>query len=273
MELEQRSDNRNSRGRSQSLERGLRLLETLGASEGELGVRDLARRMGLASSIVQRLLNSLAEREFIEQEATSRKYRIGPRAFEVGSRFTRPGGIAEVSTPELQRIAKEFQLNSYLGVLRKGEALYLATVQSGPIALRVSPGDRIPLHSTALGKALLLGSSEQEIRDLLGGRPLPQVTRKTKTDIEALLRDMEKSRQRGYALSESENILGIHSVGAPVHDGTGRIIGAISGALPQAFASRQKLAELARVIVSAASRISQRLGAANPQLRNGTHKN
>ncbi len=262
MEKEPSSDNRDGKSKSQSLDRGLMVLEAIGAAETDLGVRDLARMLGIAKSIVQRLLNTLYERGFVEQEPVSRKYRIGARAFEIGSGFTRSGSLAQIATPELELLTKQHQLNSYLGILRDNTALYLATLQSsGPIAIQVSPGDRIPLHTTALGKALLFDMSDAEIRALLEGTQMERRTAKSKLGIAALIKEVRQAKALGFTISEGENIVGIYSIGAPVYDATGHIIAAISGALPVDLVGRGNLDHLSRAVVATAARISQRLGA------------
>jgi len=272
MKSGQSTDNRNTEGRdaksrSQSLDRGLRILEMLGAADDTIGVRDLARELDLSKSIVQRLLNTLSERDFVEQEPVTRKYRIGPHAFEIGSSFMRGGSLAEVSLPEMEPMVRDHKLNSYLGILRENEALYLATLQSsGPIAIQVSPGDRIPLHTTALGKALLLDMNDAEIKAILSASDLIRRTPKTKLSVAALVAEIRKARKQGYTLSEGENIIGIYSIGAPLRDSNGRIVAAISGALPQAMVSRAKLDQLGAVVAATAERISQRLGASRRKL-------
>ncbi len=238
------------------------VLEAVGSSEVDLGVRDLARELGIAKSIVQRLLNTLHDRGFVEQEPVSRKYRIGARAFEIGSGFTRSGSLAQIATPELEQLTKHHQLNSYLGILRDNAALYLATLQSsGPIAIQVSPGDRIPLHTTALGKALLFDMPDAEIRALLEASPMERRTPKSKLAVSSLIKEIRQAKMLGFTLSEGENIIGIVSIGAPVYDATGHIVAAISGALPSEAIARGKLDQLSRAVMATAARISQRLGA------------
>lgn len=267
MKSERSTDNRDIKSRSQSLDRGLQVLEMLAASDTELGVRDLARELGIAKSIVQRLLNTLVDRAFIEQEPQSRKYRIGSKSFEIGAGFTRSGSLAEICLPELEKMAKAHQLNCYLGILRDSEALYLATIQgSGPIAIQVSPGDRIALHTTALGKALLLDMSDAEIRNLLTASRLTRRTASTKVSVPALIAEIRKAEKHGYTLSLGENIIGIYSFGAPIRDKTGRIVAAISGALPQAMMQRKALPQLGEAVAAIAERISQRLGASSRNL-------
>jgi len=268
MKSERSTDIRDIKSRSQSLDRGLQVLETLAATDTELGVRDLARELGIAKSIVQRLLNTLSDRAFIEQDAQSRKYRIGSKSFEIGAGFTRSGSLAEICLPELEKLSKAHQLNCYVGILRDSEALYIATIQgSGPIAIQVSPGDRIALHTTALGKALLIDMSDAEIRALLSASRLTRRTASTKVSVPALIAEIRKAEKAGYALSLGENIIGIYSFGAPIRDKTGRIVAAISGALPQALMQRKSLPQLGEAVAAVAERISQRLGASSRQIQ------
>ena len=226
-----------------------------------MGVRDIARTVGLSSSIAQRLLATLADYEFAEQDS-ERKYGIGPRAFAVGNAFTGSNVLAREALNELQRLADDRKLNGYLGVLRKDAVVYLLACQSsGPIVINVRAGSATHLHSTALGKALLANLAEDEARRLLGKEPFSRQTPHTKTRFSALLPDLQEARRSGYAVSDEENLIGVYAVGAVIRDWTGQVVAALSGALPRHEMTRVRLPEIAAWVKEAADRISKRLGA------------
>src|SRR5687768_14325923 len=103
---------------NQSLERGLAVLEAFGPQRAEIGIRELGRLLNLNKTIVHRLARTLLERGFLEQNPDTLRYAIGPRAFEIGQRYSVASGPAEAALPVLQRLADQGQLNAYLGVLR-----------------------------------------------------------------------------------------------------------------------------------------------------------
>ena len=104
----------------------------------------------------------------------------------------------------------------------------------GPLYDRTLPGRLFPAHSTSLGKAMLAGLEDSEVRRLLGKRPLKRFTAKTVETVEALLQDLRVARRRGYATVDEEMALGLGSVGAAVRNHTGAIVAAVSVTAPPA---------------------------------------
>lgn len=246
---------------NQSLARGLTILEAFSRETPELGVRELARRCGISRSIAHRLVQTLAARGFLEQNPETLRYRIGGRAFEVGHRYATASGVEDAALPILRGLTKDHELNAYLGVLRGDHVVYLVALQSrGPIVIRATLGSRTHTHSTALGKVLLAAEPESSARALLGGRPLPRLTRATLVDVDAVMAELGEVRRRGYAVSNEENIAGVLAVGAPVCDRSGRVIAAVSGACPRYLTPDDRIAALAAAVVDAGARISRNLG-------------
>ncbi|MGE0874291.1 MAG: IclR family transcriptional regulator [Burkholderiales bacterium] len=259
---------------NQSVARALRILRALAAAPDSLGVRDLARSTGVSPSIAQRLLATLSEFGFAEQDA-SRRYRVGLQAYSVGNAFLSGHALAREGLAELRELADRHQLNSYLGVLRGRSIVYLLALQSsGPIAIKSAPGSETHLHTTALGKAMLAHMDEAGVSRLLGPQPYARLTPHTKTRLAPLMADLRAAARSGYAVSDEENLVGVYAVGAALRDASGAAVAAISGALPRHMATRARQASLCRLVRDAADRISARLGGL-PQAtpRNGsTHR-
>lgn len=246
---------------SQTVSRALSVLELIG-KHGALGVREIARHVELAPSMVQRLLNSLASAGFVERTDGNSKWKIGYKAFEVGTAFLSSTDLHAVAAPELRYLAEEKLINSFLGVLRGTEVVYLAAVQSrGAISITNAPGSRTHLHSTALGKVLLSDLRNEEAVELLGKAPYRQITIKTKRSFSALSKDLERCRSIGYAVSDEENLTNVFAVGSAIRNAEGRVIAALSGAVPRQGLRQKEIEELCNEVRSAAERASRRLGA------------
>jgi DNA-binding IclR family transcriptional regulator len=129
----------------------------------------------------------------------------------------------------------------------------------GPIAIRVSAGEQMPLHSTAIGKVLLATLDADRARALLGSR-LARVTERTITDPDKLLRSFNRVRSQGFATVREENLPGVLSVGAPVHDASGAIVAAISIAYARSLDPALSLEAMTPHVVEAAQRVSRALG-------------
>ena len=247
---------------NQSVARALQILEVLARAPEPLGIREIARAIGVAPSIAQRLVATLMQSGFAEQDAT-RRYGIGARAQALGNSQPTANALVREALPELEVLAREHRFNGYLGILRGTSVVYLLAFQSsGPIAINVRIGSTAPLHSTALGKALLAGLDDEEARRLLGREPYARVTPRTHRRWAALRPEIARARSTGYTVSAQENLLGIFAIGAPVIDASGAVAGAISGALSVHEAPATQKPLLIRRITDAAQRISRRLGAA-----------
>ncbi|HVY56600.1 MAG TPA: IclR family transcriptional regulator [Xanthobacteraceae bacterium] len=250
-------------GENQSVSRAIDILNLLADAGEPLGVREIARRLDLAPSNVQRLIKTLAKAGFVEQTEGTLRYKVGYRAFRVGSAFMGQTNLYSAVMPELYELASR-HITGFLGVLRDRSVLYLATVPSeGTVAVTHRPGSQTHLHSTAMGKALLAEMSDDAIRNLLGERPLPRLTPRTKVSLSQLLKDVEVVRQTGYATSEEENRHGFFSAGAVVRDASGTAIAVISGAVPMSMLKPNDRALIGRYVLEAAQNASRKLGAPN----------
>ena len=255
---------------SQSLERGLDILEMIEAEGAELGVRELARRADLSPTIVQRLISSLALRGYVEKNSETSRYRLGHRSLSLGASSERAFDYAVTARQELERLAREHHLNGFVSVLRGGRAIYVLAVQAdGPVAIKVSPGSDMPLHSTSAGKVLLAALSDSEARKLLGNRKLAAITPHTITDAGVLVAALARVRRQGFATVNEENIPGVLSVGAPIRDRAGNVVAALSVAFPKYLDSGLTLASVEPLVMGAALRVSRMLGMPSAMLLTG----
>lgn len=246
---------------SQSLERGLDILEMIETENTDIGVREIARRLGLSPAIVQRLVSSLAARGYIDKSAETARYRLGYRSLALGANGAHGPDYLTAARRELERLALEHRLNGFVAVMRGGRAIYLLAVQAdGPVAIKVSPGSEMPLHSTGAGKVLLASMSDGEARKLLGSGRLAAITPQTITDPAALIAALPKVRRQGFATVAEENIPGILSVGAPIHDRAGQVVAALSVAFPKYLDAGLTLEKVAPLVTGAALQVSHALG-------------
>lgn len=248
---------------NQSVTRALGILNLLAGVSEPVGVREIARRMRLPPSNIQRLVKTLAKAGYLEQADATLRYSIGYRAFQVGSSFVAQNSLFSAVMPELYTLADN-HITGFLGVLRDRNVVYLATVQSeGPIAINHRPGSQTHLHSTAMGKALLAELPDDEVRRLLGEGPLPRLTSRTKVSMPSLLGELRNIRRAGFATSDEENRQGFFSAGVVVRDARGSVVAVISGAVPTAMLKGQDRARICRLVVAAAQNASRKLGAGN----------
>ncbi|MGF6293031.1 IclR family acetate operon transcriptional repressor [Paraburkholderia youngii] len=247
--------------KSQSLERGLDVMELLNASQEPMGPREISRRLGLSPAIVQRLLNTLTAKHYLRRDPVTRRYSIGYQMLSMGAALMARDTLLLETRRELQLLADSMRIDGYLGVLQDKTAMYLLCVDGkGPVTVRVQPGSPIGLHNTAIGKAILSSFPDDQALELLRIEPLEQSTAKTITDPEKLVASLHKIRTDGYALIEDEQVMGISSVGALVGDVSGQMRTAISVAYSKHFSPELARQNVIEAVVTAASRITRNCG-------------
>ncbi len=245
-----------------SVDRAAALLLALGDSQGEAGVTELARRLGLHKSTASRLLATLQRRGLVEQDGETGKYRLGLVVIRLAERAERTLDLRGIAMPELERLARLTHETTGLGVL-DGDLLLTVAQADGPNLIAVADwtGRTTPLHCVASGKVVLTAMAEREILRIVR-RGLASYTDRTIVELEPLLEELARIRRRGYATGLGEFETGLNAVAAPVHDARGAVIAAVNIWGPGFRLTPRRIPELAGQAREAAAAISVRLGGA-----------
>ncbi len=248
-------------GSVKTVGRAIQILNVLAEAGAEVGVVELADRLGASQSTVHRIVSTLLAGDYVAQNPQSGKYELGLGVLTLSGTVLNHLEIRKQAMPVMGRLAAETQCNANLAVLHRGEALYVARVDGPKSALMYTAvGRRAPAHATALGKAILACLPEPEVDEILTGRPLRACTARTLTDHERLREDLERTRQRGYAVDLEEFIQGIRCVAVPIRSAAGAAVGALSLS-GSVFQVRDDTVErFGALLQDAAYEISGRLG-------------
>ncbi|RDI17532.1 IclR family transcriptional regulator [Lentzea flaviverrucosa] len=206
------------------------VLTAFGADDDELGFAELGRRTGLPKATLHRLLGDLAEVRLLDRGA--RGYRLGGHLFQLGIRASVERRLVEVSTPYLEDLYERTHETVHLGLLEGNEVVHAAKIgghrqASSPSRL----GGRMPLHSTAIGKALL-AHSPPSLRTGVLSAPLARLTLRTVVTPGMLRRQLATIRQTGVAYEFEESRVGLACVASPVLGHDGAVVAAVSVAGP-----------------------------------------
>lgn len=198
------------------LGRGLRLLTVLADHPAGLGVSAAARAAALPVSSAHRLLGRLAAERFVAYDEDTRRYALGVRVLELSRGFQRsPAGYSAAAAP-MRRLADRTGLPAIAGILHDADVLLVLTAQgSQHLQLRSAEGTRNAWHATSLGKVLVAGLGERE-RDALLASALPSVTARTVTEPDAVRKELDAVRERGWAEVDEENEVGVRSIAVAV---------------------------------------------------------
>lgn len=203
------------------------VLETLYAMDGAR-VTKLANEMGMAKSTIHRHLSTLESEEYVVKEGD--KYEIGLRFLALGEYARNRKEAYQRVRPKVEQLADQTDESAQFLVAEHGKAVYIYR-ETGSDAVSTPNsriGERIPLHATAAGKAILACYPAEEVLAITDSVGLASLTDNTITDEEALHEELETVRNRGYSLNREENVDGIHAVGVPIKRTDGWPIGAIS---------------------------------------------
>ena len=248
----------------QTVANALRVLEEF-RGEAEIGVAELSRRLGLHKNNVFRLLATLEEQGYIEQDPITERYRLGLAALELGRAFARSHPLLERCRPVLASLAEATNESVHLGMLQNFEVVHVHGVTPDRLLLtQQRVGLRLPAHCTALGK-VLVGCSpdgQREAFDRTAKQPsLESRTENTIVDADKFLEHIRTVAGQGYALDLEECEDGLVCAAAPVHEASGRVAAAISISAPSARVSEESLIrDIAPRVVAAAESLSKELG-------------
>jgi DNA-binding IclR family transcriptional regulator len=253
---------RNQVPENRTISRASNLLDALKGDPSSRGVRltELAQRCGLEKSTTHRLLGALISEGMVEQDPETERYRLGLTLLELGMAVHRRLDIREEAMPVLRALAEGADETIHLGVARAAHVVYLEKVESHhSFQMRSRVGERMPLYSTGIGKAILAFGGEDQLTTVLAAG-LESRTKHTITDPAELRIELLRIRMRGYSTDTEENEEGVRCVAAPIFDHRLNVAGAISIAGPIFRFSDQRMAELGARVVGAAQETSRRLG-------------
>jgi IclR family transcriptional regulator, acetate operon repressor len=242
-----------------SISRAIAVAEYL-ADHGPTSLRGLARALGLPVGSAHRLVAALADEAVVERTPDD-EWELSYRLLNIAGRQLGRLGLPAVARPALERLATETGRTAFLAVRSGNQVVYLDKVQTdAQVQLYVELGARRPLHSTALGKAMLAFQPDEQRERFLATAELSALTPQTITDPDTLRHQLEGVRRLGYAVDREEAVLGVHCLAVPLRDHAGRTVGALSVAGPDARIGAAA-AEFLAPVLAAGDDASRRLGA------------
>ncbi|MFD1786344.1 IclR family transcriptional regulator [Sphingomonas floccifaciens] len=240
---------------SQTLLRGLDMLDKV--VDGPVKLAELSQRMELTRSTTHRLANALINRGFLTHLPRD-GYQLGPKLIQLGFLAQSQADIVQIARPRIEELAAQTEDTVHLGRMENDQALYLDKIPGRrrvDISSRI--GDRQPLTSTGLGKALLIDAQEAEWErlfddDQAGGAP--------RADRATWFERMRGYAGAGHAFDLEENEDQIRCVAAPVRDVSGRIVAAISVSSAAQYMDDDRMTTLSADVRETANAISRDLG-------------
>jgi DNA-binding IclR family transcriptional regulator len=246
----------------QSVDRAARILKVLASGPRRLGVSEIAERLGLTRPTVHGLLQTLQAHGFVEQDRDSDKYQLGAGLLQLGNSYLDLNELRSRSLVHAERLAARADAAVRVGVMHGASVVIVHHVFRPDTTLQIlEVGAELPLHASALGKAMLAYAGDRAVADVLA-EPLPRLTSRTLTPA-ALREELDDVRERGFAREKDEAVLGESSIASPIFDHSGYAVGAI-GVVgdTERIMPRGPARHLTAAVAEAARGVSRELGAA-----------
>jgi len=242
--------------RIQSVGRAMDILFTIARADRPLSPSEAAARLELERTTVHRLMVTMAASRLLRFDPTTRKYRMGVGAFELGTAYLR----AQIEDRVVERIvaglADEVGYTVSLGALVDHEVIVMIAREAGEVlTVNSRPGDRLPPHASAIGKLFLAERSDAEIRRILEATGMPRLTPHTITSTAAFLQDITQVRATEVAYARQEAMIGVSSMAVPVRRADGLLVAGLVVAPPAQFATDETFAKLLPLLRRAAKRV------------------
>ncbi|MDR0137578.1 IclR family transcriptional regulator [Metabacillus idriensis] len=244
-----------------SVSRALDIITLVSLKKGGLGVTEIANQIDINKSSVYRILSTLVQYGYIEQDAETGKYKLGYKFLEISSKLLESIDLRAEARMYLQELENETNEVIHLVVYDQGEVVYIEKLDgSETLRMHSKVGKRAPMHCTSVGKAILAYLPSSVVLDILERKGLPMHTDKTITNKEDFLLELNSVRQKGYALDLEENENGITCIAVPIFDHMGNAIAAVSISGPTIRMTEERLEHLQSRMRNIGRQISLRLG-------------
>jgi IclR family transcriptional regulator, KDG regulon repressor len=228
-------DQRHERNFLKTLARGLTVLAAFTPIKPELSLTDIAEALGDDPSTANRFVYTLEELGYLERDADTKLYHVTTKIYALGISLTGPRNLKKVALPYLERLRNRTGETALLSVRDGSDIVVIEVVETRySLAPRGWVGGRSPVYCAAMGKAILAYLPEKEVAPLLDLISWTKLTPYTIVDRLEFLADLERTRQRGWAINNEENSLGVVSVGAPVFSVDHRVAAAVCLDVPSA---------------------------------------
>jgi IclR family KDG regulon transcriptional repressor len=225
-----------------------------------LSFTEISAAVGLNKNAVFRLLSTLTEKGFLRKASDNGKYSLSPKCIELGRNARINNSLRRLALPYMQELWKRFDDTINFAILEQGQISYVEVLESPHrFKLVAAPGDRDPVHSTALGKAMLAYLPESEVQRIIHVRGLPKITDATIVAYPALLEELERTRRRGYALNEGEMVEGSRCVAVTILNSKRSVEGSLSVSGPATRIEEKRVPEIAYYLMQACAELSRLL--------------
>lgn len=215
--------------KNNSVKHAIMVLEYLATIDDPQDLAVISKALGMNKSTVYRLLSTLKEANFVYQDENSKQYSLGAFVSWLSAKYLEKNEVRKVAHPLLETFSRQIGETVHLGILDGLEVMYVDKINGQSAVVMASQvGERVPIHCTALGKALIAYQPESKWHEYVEQCGLPMRTSQTITVPNKFYDELRKIREQGFALDNLENEEGIRCVASPIFDARDHPVAAVS---------------------------------------------
>lgn len=238
----------------------LRVLEEVAARQ-PIGVGELARVLDMPKSTAQRALLTLGEAGWIRPaEGEVKRWALTTKALAIGGRASADLGLRDAARPIMEDLRRRTEETIHLTVPEEDKVVLIERLETAkPLRISMSLGHALPLHASANGKAILAHSAADVLKRVAADE-LPRYTDNTITDPDQMFAELDRIRERGFAVNHGEWRTDVGSVAAAVVAEPGRPVASFSVNIPMSRLTEESEASFGQAVAEAAELLATRLG-------------
>lgn len=247
---------------NQSSERLLTMIEVMAENQEPLRLQDIARLCNTNSSTALRFITALQRKNYVAQDMETGRYYLTFKFCSIGQSISSYINIRTIAQPFLRSVASHFRESCNLAIENDMSIMYIEIANSPNQTLLSTQriGNVAPMHCTGIGKLLLTNYTNSQIDQYIAIRKLPAFTGRTIIGKQALLDELDKISQLGYAFDNEECETGVRCISAPIRDYTGQITAGISISGPTVRMTDEHIYKNLPFLLDTAEQISIRMG-------------
>ncbi|QEN04327.1 IclR family transcriptional regulator [Thiospirochaeta perfilievii] len=252
---------------NRSLVRSIQILTLISQSKNGLSLNQIVEATSIPKTTVYEILLMLIETDMVQTlEGKARLYQIGLKAFVIGNRYIQNMDLVSESKPIVKRVSQELDKTIFIAILDGNQIIYLHKHEPENVPIyTANVTNREDAYCTSLGKAMLAFLPNDKLEDLIDSMNFKQRTERTILNKKSLIKELEITKKRGYAIDDREIIDFVQCLGAPIFNHRGEVVAGISTA--GLYSEERDIKKEGEVLVCAAKEISTRLGYIKQTLR------
>lgn len=236
------------------------VLETLSETDS-LGLLELSNRLSLHKSTVHRLLTSLIHLGYVKQDAKTNKYRLTFKIIQIANKMMTKLDILEIARPYLKQLMEKTGETVHLVQLDQNVAVYIDKVEAYQNSVRMvsKVGNHIPIYCSGVGKAIAAQLETKALKRLWDDIEIKKMTPYTIITFSDFIKELDGVRQKGYALDNEENEMGVRCIAASLPGYEGNQPYAFSISAPINRMTDEKIQQYAHYILDTKKQLTEEL--------------